>query len=82
MESDERTVLTVCLGSSCFTRGNDGNLPRIQEWLRAKGLEGRVHLKGSRCEGKCQQGPNLKINETIVHGVEAEGLDALLEKLL
>ncbi len=77
-----KPVLTVCLGSSCFTRGNDDHLPHIQEWLRARGLEDRVTLKGSRCEGMCQQGPNLRMDGELVHGVSPEALEALLERVL
>jgi NADH:ubiquinone oxidoreductase subunit E len=79
---DEPTSLTICLGSSCFTRGNDENLPRIQAYLKAKGLEDRVALKGSRCEGRCQHGPNLRVGEAFIEEVRAETLLEKLEKAL
>jgi NADH:ubiquinone oxidoreductase subunit E len=82
MVSDDMTVVTVCLGSSCFTRGNDMNLPRIQAWLKGRGLEERVLLKGSRCEGKCQCGPNLRIGDELVHGVDLDALLDVLERKL
>lgn len=59
-------TLTICLGSSCFTRGNDEKLPRLQAWLKRKGLEDRVALRGARCEGRCQHGPNLRLGETFL----------------
>ena len=59
-------TLTICLGSSCFTRGNDETLPRLQAWLQRKDLAGRVALKGARCEGRCQHGPNLRLGETFL----------------
>jgi len=59
-------TLTICLGSSCFTRGNDETLPRLQAFLKRKGLEDRVALKGARCEGRCQHGPNLRLGETFL----------------
>lgn len=75
-------VLTVCLGSSCFARGNDEHLPRIQAWLRERGLEARVRLRGSRCEGMCQHGPNLKVDGELIHGVAPGTLEAVLEAAL
>ena len=79
---DEPVTLTICLGSSCFTRGNDENLPRIQAYLKARGLEGRVALKGSRCEGRCQHGPNLRVGETFLEEVRPATLLDELERVL
>lgn len=75
-------VLTVCLGSSCFARGNDEHLPRIQDWLRERGMEERVRLRGSRCEGMCQHGPNLKVDGELIRGVAPGTLEAVLEAAL
>ncbi len=75
-------VLTICLGSSCFTRGNDENLPVIQAYLKERGLADRVVLKGSRCEGRCQHGPNLKVGEVFLREVRADTLLAELERAL
>jgi NADH:ubiquinone oxidoreductase subunit E len=82
MASDEKTCITVCLGSSCFTRGNDEHLPQIQEWLARKGVADDVTLKGSRCEGMCMRGPNLKIDGALVHDVSAAELEGILERVL
>jgi NADH:ubiquinone oxidoreductase subunit E len=78
----EPVTLTICLGSSCFTRGNDENLPRIQAWLRERGLEGRVVLRGARCEGRCQEGPNLRSGETFLDDLRTDTLIERLERLL
>ena len=82
MSHDGKTCITICLGSSCFTRGNAENLPHLQARLAEKGLEDRVTLKGSRCEGKCMHGPNLRVGETLLHDVKAADIDALLEERL
>jgi NADH:ubiquinone oxidoreductase subunit E len=79
---DEPVTLTICLGSSCFTRGNDENLPRVQAFLKARGLEGRVALKGSRCEGRCQHGPNLRVGDTFLEEVRPDTLLDELERVL
>ena len=72
-------TLTICLGSSCFTRGNDANLPRLQQWLKRKGLEDKVALKGARCEGRCQHGPNLRLGDGFLDPATClEGLEQAL----
>jgi NADH:ubiquinone oxidoreductase subunit E len=79
---DDATTLTICLGSSCFARGNEENLPRIQAYLQDQGLEGRVALKGSRCEGRCQQGPNLRVGDAFLEDLRPATLVERLERAL
>lgn len=78
----ESVTLTICLGSSCFTRGNDDHLPRIQAWLKERGLEGRVVLRGARCEGRCQEGPNLRVGDAFLEEVQPGTLIERLEQVL
>jgi NADH:ubiquinone oxidoreductase subunit E len=78
----EPVTLTICLGSSCFTRGNGENLQRIQAWIREGGLEGRVVLRGARCEGRCQEGPNLRVGEAFLDDLRSDTLVERLEQLL
>lgn len=72
--------VTICMGSSCFSRGNSRNLEAVRAWLAEKGLEAQVTLKGCRCGGKCGEGPNIWINDVCTSGVTPEGVPALLEK--
>jgi NADH:ubiquinone oxidoreductase subunit E len=66
MQANSRTTVTLCLGSSCFTRGNNDHLPLLQQALGEGGLAGRVHLKGSHCEGRCLNGPILRLGDEIL----------------
>ncbi|MHB2147808.1 (2Fe-2S) ferredoxin domain-containing protein [Calditrichota bacterium LG25] len=59
-----KTTITICLGSSCFTRGNNNVLKIIQEYIKENELEDTVILKGALCEDKCKRGPNIKIGES------------------
>lgn len=62
--------ITVCMGSSCFARGNDKNLEFIENYIKENGLEAEIELSGARCEGKCATGPNI-----IIDGVEYNEVD-------
>lgn len=70
--------VTICMGSSCFSRGNSRNLEAVRAWLAEKGLEANVTLKGCRCGGKCGEGPNIWINEVCTSGVTPDRLPELL----
>jgi len=63
--------ITICMGSSCFSRGN-------KAWLTANGREAEVALKGCRCGNKCAEGPNIWINGTCHSGVTPESVPELL----
>lgn len=53
----------VCMGSSCFSRGNNRTVAAVQNFIAAQHAEGRVVLEGHLCAGQCKQGPNVTIAE-------------------
>ena len=70
----------ICLGSSCFSRGNKDVVVFIRDYLKKNHLEDKVIFKGGRCMGQCSYGPNLKINELIVEGVTISKIEGILDK--
>jgi len=80
MASDDGNVeIVVCLGSSCFARGNSENLAIINEHVKSHGLNDSIHLTGKLCQDQCKQGPNVSIGGESYHGVTAARLRELLE---
>lgn len=57
----EKVVVELCLGSSCFARGNSLNLQALEAYLQEESLADRVELVGHLCLGNCAKGPNLRI---------------------
>jgi NADH:ubiquinone oxidoreductase subunit E len=74
------TRIKICMGSSCFRRGNRKNLEYIESYLDEHGCAAEVELVGSRCEEECRKGPNLQINGQMFHGVDLEMLSGLLQR--
>lgn len=70
--------ITVCMGSSCFARGNAQNLEFIENYIKENGLEAEIELSGARCEGKCATGPNVIINGTEYNEVNEDKLKEIL----
>lgn len=60
----------ICMGSSCFSRGNNRNIEVIQEYLSSHPLPPGVELTGHLCEGHCTSGPNVTINNKMYHEVD------------
>lgn len=75
-----RIEMQICLGSSCFSRGNKDVVMFIKEYLRKNHLDDRVIFKGARCMGRCSNGPNLIINGVITEGVTLSKIESILEK--
>lgn len=72
------TVITVCMGSSCFSRGNNRNTESIERFLREHNLTERVEVRGCLCEGHCKEGPNIHIGSETLRGVRPELVPDLL----
>jgi NADH:ubiquinone oxidoreductase subunit E len=82
MDPDDGVVeIVVCLGSSCFARGNSENLAIINQYVEDHGLNASVHLTGKLCQDQCKEGPNLTIGGIHHHNVTAGRLRELLEQV-
>jgi len=74
--------MQICMGSSCFSRGNKDVVNFIREYLRKNHLDDKVIFKGARCMGLCSNGPNLNINGVTIEGVTISRIESILEKEL
>jgi NADH:ubiquinone oxidoreductase subunit E len=74
--------ITICMGSSCFARGNEKNLEIIEQFLAERQLEDEVNLQlgCSLCRGNCSIGPNIKINDLEYHKVDPGMMYEILKK--
>lgn len=72
------TIITICMGSSCFSRGNNTNAEIIERFLREHNLSDKVEIRGCLCSGHCKDGPNLTINGELIRGIKPEMLPDLL----
>jgi NADH:ubiquinone oxidoreductase subunit E len=79
---DKNTEVVICLGSSCFARGNKKLLKIIQGYIKENHLESRVLFKGNHCFGKCNKGPNLRIGDNFYEQISESNLHEILKKEL
>ncbi len=75
----DNNTIVICMGSSCFARGNDINLHKVEIYIKEHNLEGNITLKGSLCEGACSLGPNIIINGKTFHQVKPDGIREILD---
>ncbi len=72
--------ITVCMGSSCFARGNQENLAFLEEYINEHGIDAAIELEGSRCENKCATGPNIYVNGKEYNSVDIDKLKEILSQ--
>ncbi len=78
---NKKIEVVICLGSSCFARGNKNTIKLISNYLKENNLYEKVHFHGGHCFGNCAQGPILKIMDTVYYGVDdIKALEILRER--
>ncbi|MDY3939488.1 MAG: (2Fe-2S) ferredoxin domain-containing protein [Spirochaetia bacterium] len=75
--------IVVCMGSSCFSRGNEENLQVIEDFLEARGLrdEADLELSCCLCTNRCSQGPIVMIDGTVYTGMNKGKMFEILRDL-
>lgn len=72
----------ICLGSSCFSRGNKMTVKAIQNYITENQYDDKVYFHGGHCFGKCENGPVIKINDDFYEQqTSAQAID-LIEKVI
>ncbi|MFP4363329.1 MAG: NAD(P)H-dependent oxidoreductase subunit E [Spirochaetia bacterium] len=70
--------IVICMGSSCYSRGNADLLGVLEKWIEKNNRNEQVFLKGCLCMESCSNGPHIRINGKIY---ENASLDTVIEAL-
>ncbi|MCH3917765.1 MAG: NAD(P)H-dependent oxidoreductase subunit E [Spirochaetia bacterium] len=58
----DKVHVDLCMGSSCFARGNSQALANLESYIKENHLEDKVELVGHLCMNACSSGPNVRID--------------------
>ena len=75
---DNALNILICMGSSCFSRGNNRNIEVLQQVASAASQDSSCTLSGHLCQDQCKDGPNIVINGCVYHQVDPVSLLALI----
>ena len=75
-------TIKVCMGSSCFARGNMDNLQYLESYISENKLDAEIELVGALCSEKCSSGPNIFIDDVLYSEINEEKLKDILSKAL
>ncbi len=76
--------IVICIGSSCFSRGNTKNVETAEKYLEENGYKDEVDvdLSGSLCQGRCADGPIVVIDDRVYTKVDTGLMLDLLRQAL
>ena len=77
-DDNNSTEVVVCLGSSCFARGNSQNLAVVEEYLLNHGMQNSVRVTGCLCQDECKRGPNMVVGGEHHHEMDPARLREIL----
>ena len=72
--------IRICLGSSCYSRGDNIHLEVIRKYIAENQLEAEISFSGHLCEELCNSGPILRIDDKIYKEVTLSGLYRILQE--
>lgn len=75
-------TIRICMGSSCYARGNRDNLTFIRQFIRENSLEAHLVLTGCLCTGNCQKGPVIEVDGILRSEIDPVSLKDFLETSL
>lgn len=79
---EQRIAIQICLGSSCFSRGNRDTLEVIKRYIDQHNLHDSISFKGKLCSNQCSEGPTLTIDGIVHKRVTSDEAISLIEQSL
>lgn len=79
---ENKITISICMGSSCYPRGNGATLQKVKEFIAENHLENKIDLRGNLCNGHCNKGPNVTINGKLLNKVTEVSVIEILKNLL
>ncbi|HNX75227.1 MAG TPA: (2Fe-2S) ferredoxin domain-containing protein [Candidatus Rifleibacterium sp.] len=70
--------IVMCMGSACFTRGNNRSVEIVREYLEKNGLEATVVFKGCLCTNRCKAAPVIIIDHRQFEKVAPQSVEEIL----
>ena len=77
MTSKPKLHIIICMGSSCYSRGNTGStIDIIRDATENEGYE--PEISGHLCENQCTNGPHLTLDGIVYSDVQPSCIPELI----
>lgn len=78
----KKVKVELCMGSSCFSRGNSRTLELLETFIKENKYEDLIEVEGHLCLGRCSSGPIIKINGKDYENINPECVIDLIQEEL
>ena len=69
----------ICLGSSCYSRGNADNLSAIKSYIAQHDLDANIDYRGHLCNDTCNRGPIIQLDDEVHEEVTLSSIHNILD---
>jgi NADH-quinone oxidoreductase subunit G len=81
-ESQDKTKVSVCLGTNCFLKGSQEVLSAVLRHAAETGLENRLDVRAGFCFEKCETGPTVMVDgEHVPHCTPEKAIACLNHRI-
>lgn len=80
--NNNKLNITICLGSSCYSRGNKETVTAVQEFLEDKNMSENVNFKGGHCFENCSEGPVMIVNDEKYFEIDPDKAIEILDNII
>ncbi len=77
---EKQKEIIICMGSSCFARGNKNYVEIIKRYLQEHNLLAKVTFKGQLCSDNCSKGPVIQIDDVEYFELDEQKLKRILHE--
>lgn len=78
----DKISIAICMGSSCFARGNKRLLRALENAIANNGWENKIDLSGLRCQDCCNDGPVISLDGQLYKGLDTNAALDVIARLL
>ena len=74
-------IVQVCIGSSCYLKGSEEIVEKLENALKENDLENDVVLSGFFCTGHCnREGVTMQINDKVFTKITNENFNSFFKE--
>lgn len=77
-----RHEIVMCMGSACFTRGNNRSVEIVKDYLQKNGLEETVSFRGCLCNNRCKAAPVIAVDDKVFERVLPQAVIEVIDHVL
>ena len=66
VQKQQPLLVEVCMGSSCYSRGNRNLVGLLQTYVDSNGWTDRVTIRGALCRNMCAGGPHITAGDVRI----------------